>query len=245
MEGWAVLMEINDFPEGYTDLPVDFVDIERLQNMLVHHKWQKNHILVKKDMIAQETVREGLQYLKENADANDIVLFYIGSHGEYILYDLKWNEIFPSLWEEITTEKRVLIVDSCFSEYFLPKSDNPHISIASVSKGEAAWAGLPEEGLPITGFLFTYYFCESMKEDISVEEGFERTVPKVKDYMREIVYPKFKDVFPAEVYNNLYDPNPVIDDKYPGALHLDVERESPVSLFLVLVGMALALKKTG
>lgn len=244
VEGWAVLMEINDFSEGYGDLPVDFVDIERMQNMLVHHGWQKSHIWTKKDEVTPETVQEGLEYLKRNADHNDIVLFYIGSHGGYIRHELEWNDTFPSLWDEIETEKRVLIIDSCFSGSFLPESDKPYIGIASVSPEETGWAGLPEEGLPIIGFVFTYYFCESMTDTVSVEEGFENTVVNVRAYMRDTVYPAFKEVYPPETYHNLYDPHPVLRDQYPGYLYLEVEHTAPVSVLLVLFGMVVVMKRT-
>lgn len=242
-EGWAVLIETNDFPEGYADLPVDFVDIERMQDMLVYHGWQKDHMITRKDGITPETVKEGLEYLKMNADENDVILFYIGSHGGYIRHELRWNETFPLLWDEIAAEKRVLIIDSCYSGSFLHESDTPYIGIASVSAEESGWAGVPEEGLPIIGFVFTYYFCESMKGDIPVEQGFYQTVPKVRDYMREVVYPAFKDVYSPEDYHNLYDPHPIMDDQYPGYLYLRVERTAPGSIFLVLLGMLVAIKR--
>jgi hypothetical protein len=239
VEGWAVLLETNDFPEGYTDLDVDFVDIERMQEMLTYHGWQEGTIKIKRDGITPETVKEGVEYLMK-ADENDIVLFYIGSHGGYIRRDLQWNEIFPPLWDNITAEKKVLIIDSCYSESFLPESDTG-ISIASVSAQESGWAGTPEEGLPIIGFVFTYFFCESMKADISVEEGFAKTGVQVAEYMKEVVYPAFKDVYPPERYN-MYDPHPVMIDQYPGYLHVDVERTAPVPAFLVLLGMIIAVK---
>ena len=240
VEGWAVLMEINDFPEGYSDLPVNFVDIQRMQDMLVQYGWQEKNMMVKMDEITPETVREGLNFLKKNADSNDIALFYIGSHGGYIRFVLRWNEIFPPLWDEIPTDKKLLLVDSCFAASFLPECEN-YIGIASVSPDESGWAGLPEEGLPLIGFVFTYYFCESMKGDISVEEGFENTVPQVRKYMKEVVYPQFKDVYTPEQYLNLYDPNPVIIDNYSGYLYLTVETTAPVSGGLVLMGMLLLI----
>ena len=236
VEGWAVLMEINDFPEGYSDLPVDFVDIQRMQNMLTQYGWQENHMMIRKDEVTPETVKEGLDFLKKNADNNDIALFYIGSHGGYIRSVLKWNEIFPPLWDEIPSEKKLLLVDSCYAASFLPESKN-FIGIASVSPDESGWAGLPEEGLPLIGFVFTYYFCESMKGDLSVEEGFAEAVPQVRAYMKDVVYPQFKDVYPPEQFLNLYDPNPVIIDNYPGYLYLTLDTSAPVSGGLVLGGM--------
>jgi hypothetical protein len=240
VEGWAVLMETNDFPEGLVDLPVDFVDVKRMQDMLLYHGWQKSHIMVKKDGITQETIKEGIEHLK-NADKNDIALFYIASHGGYLRYGLRWNEAFPVLWDEIKTDKRVLIIDSCYSGSFLPESDRSHIAISSVSAQELGWVGVPKEGLSVIGFVFTYYFCESMKSDVSVEEGFEKTVPLVREYMKEIVYPEFKDVYSPKYYF-IYNPHPVIDDQYPGYLYLEVEHTASFSVLLVLMGILLVIK---
>lgn len=242
VEGWAVLLETNDFPEGYSDLPVDFVDVERMKTMLLHKGWQENHIFMKKDNITPGTVEEGLTFLK-NADENDIILFYIASHGGYLRRELQWNAYFPALWEEFRPEKKVLIVDSCFSGSFLPQSDRPHLSLASVSAEESAWAGLPEEGLPVVGFVFTSYFCEAMRECPSVEEGFARTVPQVREYMSEVVYPAFAETYPPETFYNLYNPHPVIDDAYPGNLSLDLEHQAPLPVLFVVVGMLLAARR--
>ena len=245
VEGWAVVLEVNDYPEGYEDLPVNFVDVQRMQDMLEFHGWQRSHMIIGRDEITRETVKEGIDFLKKNADSNDIALFYIGAHGGYIRHELDWSNTFYPLWDDIKTGKRMLIVDSCFAGSFLPESENPYIGIASVSAEETAWAGIPEEGLPIIGLVFTYYFCESMKRDVSVEEGFQQAVPQVREYMKEVVYPKFKDMYSPEQYYNLYNPHPVLLDQYPGYLHLEVDREAPVSIFLVFAGMLLALSKNG
>jgi hypothetical protein len=242
VEGWAALLETNDFPEGYSDVPVDFVDIERMQEMLVYHGWEKDHIIVYKDGLTPDIVREGVHHLLK-ADENDIVLFYIASHGGYITRELQWYTVFPPLWDEIATDKRVLLIDSCFSEMYLPDSDRPYLGIASASERETAWAGIPEEGLPIIGFLFTYYFCESMTNTISVEEGFTKTVPKVQDYMKEVVYPAFHHIYPPQTYQNLYNPHPVLKDEYPGDLYLDcsTEHTASVPVLLVCAGIFLAI----
>jgi hypothetical protein len=182
VEGWAVLMEMNDFPGGYEDFPVDFVDIQRMQDMLLSHGWQKDHIMVKKDNITQKTVEEGIEYLN-HADKNDIALFYIASHSGYIAHDLNWNSVFPPLWDQVNT----------------------------------------------TG-------------TVPVEEGFEKSVPEMRDYMKEVVYPAFKEKYPPEDHHNLYDPHPVIKDQYPGYLYLEVGRTAPGYLSLVLLGMLFALR---
>lgn len=248
VEGWAVLMETNDFPGGYTDLPLGFVDVERMETLLQYHGWQKSHMLLRRDTITTQAVKEGIAYLQK-ADQNDIALFYICSHGGYLRHDLQWNSLMPPLWERVTSEKRVLIIDSCYAGSFLPESERPYIGIGSVSADELGWAGLPEENLPITGFVFTYYFCQSTL-GVSVEEGFGRASPQVQQYMQDVVYPAFKEVYPPEHYN-VYDPHPVLKDSYPGELSLWVD-EGGVSLsqvlavlMLLLLGIILALDRKG
>ena len=229
VEGWAVLLEMNDFPPGYTDLPVDFTDIERLQEMLLVHGWDPSHIMVRKDDITTDTVKKGIQFMVSHADRNDIVFFYIGSHGDYIRHDLQWNTLFPGLWDIIPSENRVLLIDSCFAGEFLPESPRGYMGMASVSERESAWAGLPEEQLPIIGFIFTHYFCDSMKNQPSIEEGFAYTVPKVRIYMRDVVYPAFKEQFSPDTFYNLYDPHPVLIDYSPEPFFLTVEESNPLS----------------
>ncbi|MBU7032014.1 MAG: caspase family protein [Theionarchaea archaeon] len=242
VEGWAVLVEMNDFPGGYTDLPVDFVDIERLQEMLLIHGWDSSHIMVKTDDITTDTIREGIQFLVSHADRNDIVFFYIGSHGGYIRHDLQWNTLFPPLWDLIPSENRVLLIDSCFAGEFLPESPRGYMGIASVSERETAWVGLPEEQLPIIGFVFTYYFCDSMKKKGSIEETFVCIVPEVKKYMINVVYPVFKEEFSPDTYLNLYDPNPLLIDHSPEPFTLMVEKSDPLVLLIsisLIVGIGL------
>jgi hypothetical protein len=238
VEGWAVLMETNDFPGGYTDLPVNFVDVERVEAMLQYHGWQKSHILIKKDNITTQAVREGVEYL-QRADENDIALFYIWSHGGYLRYDLTWNSLFPPLWDSIASEKRILIIDSCYAGSFLPESKRPYIGIGSVSPEELGWAGIPEENLPITGYVFTYFFCQSTR-GISVEEGFEKTIPQVGQYMQEVVYPAFKEVYPPQYYP-LYDPHPVLKDSYPGELFLWVDKGGTCGSLALVVLVVIVL----
>jgi hypothetical protein len=243
-EGYCVLLETNDFPPGYTDLPVDFVDIKRMQTMLLNHGWQKSHMFIRKDNITPETVKKGVKFLTK-ADDNDIVLFYICSHGEYIRHNLQWKNTFEPVFDSITADCRIVIIDSCNAAFFLPESDGSYIGIGSVSLKETAWVGIPQEDLPITGFVFTYYFCESMKVEhtVSVEEGVKKTAPLVKEYMSTVVYPAFKDIYPPETHYNLYNQHPVIKDHYPGEAYLTIERKSSFSLVLVVMGMLVVLKK--
>jgi hypothetical protein len=203
IEGWAVLLEVNDYSWEYKDLPVDFVDIERIEDMLILHGWSKSHILTEKDSVTPYTLQRALRIVRSQVDSNDIVLVYMGAHGGYIRHDLHWETLFPELWDALPTENKVLLVDSCSAGAFLPQDTQGYMGIASVSNGESAWTGLPEEQLPLIGFIFTYFLCDSLKEQASIEEGFAESVPRVRAYMKDVVYPAFKDQFPPQEYYNL------------------------------------------
>lgn len=233
-EGWAVLLEMNDFPPGFTDLPVDFVDIDRVEHMLLRNGWNQSHIMIVQDTITQDTITESIHFLVSNADENDIIFYYIASHGDYIRHDLQWNTHFPTLWESLPSRKKILMVDSCFAAEFLPLCSG-YMGIAAVSERESAWAGLPAEQLPVKGFVFTYFFCDSMTSHTSVEMAFAETVPKVRSYMNHVVYPAFKDTFPDHTYYNLYDPHPVLIDDAPDPLYLLVEKKSSFSQVIPLI----------
>jgi hypothetical protein len=231
-EGWAVLLEMNDYPRGYKDFPIDFVDIERIEEILILHNWNQSHIIKEKDTVTPGTIERAFRIVQSHVDSNDIVFVFIGAHGGYIRHDLHWETLFPELWDTLPTENKVLLVDSCFAGAFLPRDSQGYMGIASVSGGESAWAGLPEEKLPIEGFIFTYFLCESLKEQVSIEEGFAQAVPRVRAYMRDVVYPAFKDQFPPQTYYNLYNPHPVLIDCSPDPFYLKVEGKHPFSLII-------------
>ena len=42
--GWAVFLEMNEFPEGWSDLPVEFINSERMQTTLFSLGWQSDHM---------------------------------------------------------------------------------------------------------------------------------------------------------------------------------------------------------
>ena len=112
----------------------------------------------------------------------------------------------------------------------------PHISLGHCSAGEVGWAGIPEEGLPIIGSVWTYYFanalCNSTADSdengfVSVEEAFAFSTPLVQKYMNETVFavPEFLEMYhDIGVFPEGYDayPHPVMDDQYPEQLYLNL-----------------------
>ena len=58
--GWAVLLEMNEFPEGWSDLPVEFINSERLQTALLNFGWRSDHIFTVHDNLTISVVQEAM-----------------------------------------------------------------------------------------------------------------------------------------------------------------------------------------
>jgi len=240
VEGWAAILEMNNFPEGWSSFPsLDFVNSEMMSHALIELGWQSDHIYVRRDNLTIPVVEEAVEWLMENSNVNDVALLYIFTHGMWMRWELLWNEWFPTIWEQVNTSKRTLMIDTCHAgEFIEPIYDDPksHISLAHCSADEVAWAGLPEEGLPIIGSVWNYYFanalCNSTADSdkngfVSVEEAFNFSTPLVQTYMNETVFavPEFLQSYhDIGIYPENYEayPHPVIDDQYPDELHLDL-----------------------
>lgn len=232
--GWAVLLEMNEFPEGWSDLPVEFINSERMQTALLSLGWQSDHINVVHDNLTISVVQETMEWLVNNTDSDDIALLYMFTHGMWMRNVLLWNDWFLVEWEKLNTSKKILMVDTCSAEEFIePIRDDPspHISLACCSADEVAWAGVEEEGLPIIGSVWNYYFTNALCNStadldsngfISIEEAFNFSTPLVQQYMNETVFavPEFLESYhDIGIYpeNDAY-PHPVMDDGYPDQL---------------------------
>jgi len=252
---WAILLEMNDFPEGWSDLPVEFINSERLQTVLINLGWQSDHIFVVNDNLTISVVQEAVEWLINNTDTGDIALLYIFTHGKWMRDVLLWNDWFPDEWNQLNTQNRVLLIDTCFAEEFLEliKYDpDPHISLGCCAVDEVSWAGLEEEGLPIIGSVWNYYFADALCNSsadldenglISIEEAFNFSTPLVQKYMNETVFtvPEFLQSYhDIGIYPENYDayPHPVMDDGYPEQI---VIPEFPSFLILPLLMIATLL----
>ena len=239
IDGWAVLLEMNEFPEGWPDMPVEFMNSERMQTALFSLGWQSDHVHVIHDNLTISVVQEAVGWLVNNTDYGEIGLLYIFTHGTWMRNVLLWNDWFPVEWEKLNTSKKVLMVDTCTAEAFIEPIRNdssPHISLAHCSAHEVGWAGVEEEGLPIIGSVWNYYFCNALLNSsadlnddgyVSIEEAFNFSTPLVQRYMNETVFavPEFLEIYhDIGIYPENYDayPHPVMDDQYPEQLNLDL-----------------------
>jgi len=234
-EGWAVLMEMNYYESG-SHLDTSYSDTRKWNSTLLALGWQTHHIFIHQGAITQETGEIALQFLAMNADANDVVLFFIFAHGNYLLNDVQWQTWFPNQWKNLESQEKLFIVAACTAEIILQPlyyDSASHIHLASTQAEEYAWAGLPEEGLPIIGEVFNHFFTNALLNasadsdtdgEVSVEEAFWFAAPLSRSYISSIVFPAFPDY--AGLCNNTA-PHPVIDDNYPGNFSLQIELGAP------------------
>jgi hypothetical protein len=255
VDRWAFLLEINEFPGGWSDLPVEFINSQRMQTSLFSLGWENDSIYTVNGNLSMQVVQEAVEWLTNSTDSDDIVLLYIFTHGMWMRNVLHWNDWFPLEWEKLNTSKKILIIDTCHAEEFIdPIRDDPspHISLACCSADEVSWAGLEEEGLPIIGSVWNYYFTNALcnasadldvNRFVSVEEAFNFSTPLVQRYMNETVFavPEFLESYHAiDIYPENYDayPHPVMDNRYPDQLIIP---ELPSFLLLPLFMIATLL----
>ena len=236
---YVVLAAKDDYSDvGMTDMLVEYIDLIRVQDALVGLGWDLDQMHILKGF-NQADLQVELDWLEENADQNDLVLFYVTAHGTYLRQNINWADFFPDQWAEITSHNRVLVVDSCSAAEFtnqINDDPNPHLSIAAVDSDEYGWKGLEEEGLPIVGGIFTFYFAEALANPnadnngdglVSVQEAALNAENKQREYMHEVVFavPKFVKMYHSigvEPEKDKTFPDVIVDDTVGNDLFLAV-----------------------
>ena len=243
-EGWAVLLEMDDYPGTGSDLPTGFSDLHKWQSILTTLGWQTHHIQLYQDSLTRAVGEAALYFLALNADANDVILFYIFAHGNFIQNEMEWSDWFPTAWLNLASQEKLLVVSACGSEAIIEpvKTDSAgHVLLASARSGEYSWAGLSEERLPIIGDIFNHFLTNALVNnsadlnadgEVVVEEAFEFALPLTREYVSSVVFPAFP--YYAAMCNNIA-PTPVMDDGYTGNLSLRVELgDQPITPCLIL-----------
>jgi hypothetical protein len=240
VEGWAVLAEKDDYRDvDMTDLPVDYMGVVRMRAALEEAGWEAEHIRELREF-DRETLTEGLDWLADNADADDVALLYVAGHGRYLRNVLGWGEFFPAEWREVTSGRRLLVVDSCqAAAYTRAVADDPapYLSIAAVAEDEFGWCGLEEEGLPIIGYVFTHYFSDALGDPaadsdgdglVSVQEAARLAEVGQRAYMHDVVLavPEFLEMYHQLGLTPEEDPDfphVVVDDAIGEPVYLELE----------------------
>jgi hypothetical protein len=209
VSGWAVLAEKDDYSDvDMTNLPVGYIGIKQMRQVLEDAGWnaEQIHDVAEFD---RETLQDHLDWLEDNAAEDDLVLVYVASHGRYLRDVMLWDEFFPEEWEEIPSQRRVLVIDSCQAANYadvVSGDPAPYLSVAAVDGDEYGWSGLEEEGLPIIGGVFTHHFAAAFGDAsadgdgdgcVSVQEAALAAEEGQRRYMHEVVFavPEFLEMY--------------------------------------------------
>ena len=207
--GWAVLAQKDDYSDvNMTDLPVDYIGIKQMREILENAGWDPDHIHDLKEFDL-ETLQDELDWLEKNASEDDLVLVYVAAHGSYLRDVLVWDDFFADEWEEIPSRKRVLVIDACQAANYtsvVAGDSAPYLAVAAVDGDEYGWSGLEEEGLPIIGGVFTHYFNIAFSDKsadsdgdgcVSVQEAALFAEQQQRTYMHEVVFavPEFLEMY--------------------------------------------------
>jgi len=239
VNGWAVLVERDYYSEyGWADLPVDYINIVRVHQLLLDLGWSEDHIRELREF-DQQDLREGLDWLASNADADDLAYVHVSAHGIFLHEGVHWSNFFPAAWAAVPSQRRVLVVNSCRAAIFtgdVRGDPAPHLSIASTGREEDGWSGLEEEGLPIIGEVFTYYFVDAFTDPeadadgngaVSIQEAALRAEEQQSTYMHEVVFavPEFEEAFRNAGFpiDKPTYPNVVVDDAIGEPVYLDLD----------------------
>jgi hypothetical protein len=238
VEGWALLAEKDAYDDvGMTNLPIDYIDIERMKTTLLNAGWEADQILEVREF-DRDSLRDGLAWLAENADEDDIALTLISGHGNYVREVIGWADFAAEDWVVIPAERRVLIMATCQAQNYtaaLSEADST-ITVAGAAGHEYGWSGLEEEGLPIIGSVFGYYLTEAFSEAaadsdgdgyVSVQEAAAYAEPQQQAYMHDVVFavPEYAAMYHqlgVQPENNPEYPHIVVDDRYGEPLNLDL-----------------------
>lgn len=260
VNGWAILAEKNDYsdvevpdPSVYVnpkkkrksegtkmaDLPVDYINVTRLHQLLRDAGWPESHIRELREF-DREDLRQGVSWLATNADEDDAVLCYVFAHGTYLRQVVYWSEFFAGDWAAVPSQCRLLVVDSCQAALLtnaVKDDPRPHLSIAAVDEWEFGWAGLEEEGLPIIGAVFTHYFAAAFATSeadadgngrVSVQEAARHAEGQQHTYMHEVVLavPEFTEMYHKLGVYPEHDPefpHVVVDDAIGTPVYLELD----------------------
>jgi hypothetical protein len=239
--GWAVLAEKDNYDDvEMTNLPVDFAGIVQLRGLLEGFGWPAEHIRELREF-DRPTLEEGLAWLAQQADADDLVFVYVAAHGMYLKNVLVWPAFFPTAWNAIPSRRQVLLIDSCQAANYtsaMLADPEPFVAIAAVDGDEYGWSGLPEEGLPIIGGVFTHYFVAAFAAPtadgdgnglVSVQEAALWAEAEQRTYMHDVVFavPEFREMYEeigaAPTVQDPTFPDVIVDDTVGEPVYLAPE----------------------
>lgn len=223
---WAVLAERTGYRgTGMEDLSPAGLNAGRMRSALVSRGVSPDRILLLPEFRPGE-LRDAILWLRERADPDDTAFLYVFAHGSYLDRDADWDALFPRTWGRVGAGRRVLVVDACRAGRLVRAAageGGPHLHVGAVRATEASWVGVPEEGLPIVGGVFTFYFARALSEPgVSVQAAAQAADREQRAYFRErvLTVPEFVRMLEAA------GADPSADPEYPHLVVIDAVGEA-------------------
>jgi len=124
-EYWALLVGVANYSSPDVKSPYCDCDAIDFKSVLVHHGWQSDHIRVLvNEQATGSNILEGLQWLDEMADQDDLVIYFHSAHGS----DDHIRTYEGALWAyeldlellQCGAENILVVLDCCESGGFIP-----------------------------------------------------------------------------------------------------------------------------
>lgn len=224
---YAVLMEMDSYPDGYSDLDVDYVNTGQLQSLFLDLGVPEDHIYLWEDAIALDDLLDAITWIDTEVPEDATVFFYLAAHGTYIRNELAWSSFVPKKWNALPQRDKILVIDACMSgEFVEPFADaqTSGLVYGVTAPDELDWWGIEEEGLPIIGSIWVHYFAQACMEPeadtdgdgaISFMEAHEYANPLIQQYMADEVFAV--DAFLSGYQRSGFDP--MRKDGYPNPFY--------------------------
>jgi hypothetical protein len=234
---WVALLEMNEYPDGYSDFSIDYINSKRMKDAFTQLGVKEDHILTVNDKLDYNRIKDALEWLNTNSKDGDTIILYTFAHGSWLRRN-GWNSTIAPKWLDIKNRNKLIFVASCNAGEFLSKfinGEDAGIAMGAATADEIAWAGTEEEGLPIIGEIFTYYFTKAVFDKqadvnndgyITDREAYALAATNTQSYMKEKVFavdeflesyhklgafPEKLDTYPNPVYNSSYENQVVLN----------------------------------
>ena len=218
-ECWAVIAGVSNY-QAISDLSYGDDDAQELYQAL-SPVWGTSHMLLLKDWQATKSaILSGLDWIADNADANDTVLFFFSGHGSdygggyFCPYDsltTSWaNDIsatqLASALAPVDADQVVVILDCCHAGCFQDElSDSGRVILMACRSYEVSY-----EYTALRNGAFTYFILEALGrfDEVDTNDDYILSAEEVAAYAN------------PETYQYEYDQSPFLDDIYYGQLAL-------------------------
>ena len=212
-ECWAVIAGVSNY-QAISDLNYGDDDAQDLYQAL-SPVWGTSHMLLLKDWQATKSaILSGIDWIADNADENDTVLFFFSGHGSdygggyFCPYDsltTSWdNDISATELENalapIRADQVVVILDCCYSGCFQNElSESGRVIMMACSSYEVSY-----EYTALRNGAFTYFILEALGkfDEVDTNDDYILSAEEVAAYAN------------PETYQYEYDQSPFTDDMY-------------------------------